>query len=204
MTRWKTHFTAVCCSELFWTCCRKQKQCSGSAMSLSETSGVPLLGFCDSLRVTHPHVVVIGLLCVDVAVAFWVPQGSGSVSGCGTNRCYGSRIKSVGKKKKQQQQWLHIRGSQRTHSIVDVQVISRLFHELLTANHFCDPHNKNSGDKWRKRRVNGSCGRQSSSHQQQGTQGKMTIQTIPICLRVLTFMYNFSEASGSDGPVCRL
>lgn len=49
-------------------------------MSLSVTSGVTLLGFCDSVRVTHtPRVVVIGLLCVDVAVAFRVPQGSGSL-----------------------------------------------------------------------------------------------------------------------------
>lgn len=84
------------------TCSGTQKQRIGSAMSLSVTSGVTLLGFCDSGRVTHtPRVVVIGLLCVDAAVAFRVPQGSGSVSGCGRNRCYGSRIKSERGGKKQ-------------------------------------------------------------------------------------------------------
>lgn len=71
------------------------------------------------------------------------------VSGCGTNRCYGSRIKSVREKKKQQQ-WLCRRGWERNNPIVDVQAISRLFHELLTRNLLCDPNNKNSGDKWRK------------------------------------------------------
>lgn len=78
-TSLKTSITTVCCSELFRTYCRTQKQCSSPAVSLSETSGTSLLGFCDSLRVTCPHVVVIGLLCVDVAGAFSVPQGSGSL-----------------------------------------------------------------------------------------------------------------------------
>lgn len=48
-------------------------------MSMSETSHLPLLGFSNSLRVTHPDVVVIGLLCVDVAGALGGPQGSGSL-----------------------------------------------------------------------------------------------------------------------------
>lgn len=43
-------------------------------MSLCETSSLPLLGYSNSLRVTRPDVVVIGLLCVD-----GVPQGSGSL-----------------------------------------------------------------------------------------------------------------------------
>lgn len=47
-------------------------------MSLSETSSVPLLGLSNSLRVTHPG-VVISLLCVDVARALGVPPGSGSL-----------------------------------------------------------------------------------------------------------------------------
>lgn len=43
-------------------------------MSLSEIPSLLLLGYSNSLRVTHPDVVVIGLLCVD-----GVPQGSGSL-----------------------------------------------------------------------------------------------------------------------------
>lgn len=105
MTRLKTRLVAVRWSEPWRTCSGTQKQRLSSATFLSVTSGVTLLGFRDSGRVTHtPRLVVIGLLCADVAVAFRVPQGSGSLSGCGRNRCYGSRIKSVrGKKTKQQQ-----------------------------------------------------------------------------------------------------
>ncbi len=47
-------------------------------MSLSESPSLPLPGYSNSLRVTHPD-VVIGLLCADVARTFWVPQGSGSL-----------------------------------------------------------------------------------------------------------------------------
>ena len=43
-------------------------------MSLSGIPSLLLLGYSNSLRVTHPDVVVIGLLCVD-----GVPQGSGSL-----------------------------------------------------------------------------------------------------------------------------
>ena len=44
-----------------------------------ETSSLPVLGCSHSLRVTHTDVVVIGLLCGDVARTFGVPQGSGSL-----------------------------------------------------------------------------------------------------------------------------
>lgn len=40
-------------------------------------------------------------------------------------------------------------GSQRAIPTVDVQAISRLFHELLTAKLFCVPHNKNKKTQMR-------------------------------------------------------
>lgn len=72
-------FAAVRRREPLLARCKRQKQSHSCAMSLSETCSLPLLGFSNSLRVTHPDVVVIGLLCADAAVTLGVPQGSGSV-----------------------------------------------------------------------------------------------------------------------------
>lgn len=105
-----------------------------------------------SLRVTHPDAVVIGLLCVDVARTFGVPQGSGSL--CLDVLLYKQVLWEQKRRCKiaQKQQWMHGMGSQKTIPTVDVQAISRLFHKLLTAKLFCVSHNKNNGDKWGKLR----------------------------------------------------
>ncbi len=66
-------------SEPLLTGFKRQKQLCSCAMSLCETSSLSLLGFSNSLRVTHPDVVVIGLLCADVARTLKVPQGSESL-----------------------------------------------------------------------------------------------------------------------------
>ena len=106
----------------------------------------PLLGYSNSLRVTRPDVVVIGLLCVD-----GVPQGSGSL--CLHVLLYKQVLweqRKVWKKNKRNNNGWMEQGSRRTIPTVDVQAISRLFHELLTAKLFCVRHNKNNGDKWGK------------------------------------------------------
>lgn len=79
MTVLVRHFPAVYSSEPLLTHCKRQKLILSCAMSLSETSSLSILGYSNSLRVTHPDVVIIGLLCVDVARTFGVPQGSGSL-----------------------------------------------------------------------------------------------------------------------------
>lgn len=117
----------------------------------------PVLGCSNSLRVIHPDVVVIGLLCEHVARTFasrlWI-----CVCMCYcTNRCCEDRKKNVLKKTttKQQQQWVNGMGSQRSIPTVDVQAISRLFHELLTAKLFCVSHNQNNGERCGKLRERG-------------------------------------------------
>lgn len=113
MTVLARDFTAVCSSETLLTYCERQKQffCS-RAMSLSETSSRPLLGYSNFLRVTHPDVVVIGLLCVDR-----VPQGSGF-----TNRCCGSRRRGV-KTTKKNNGW-----TERVHREPFPPLMYKLFH----------------------------------------------------------------------------
>lgn len=79
MTVLERHYTAVYSSEPLLTHCKTQQQFCSCAMSMSETSRLSVFGFSSPLRVTHPDVVVIGLLCVDVARALGGPQGSGSL-----------------------------------------------------------------------------------------------------------------------------
>lgn len=142
MTRLETPFTDGRRSELFRTCCKHKNNAAALQCPCLRLPAFPFFK-------GHPPSCccnwspVRGCWCSILSASrLWI-----SMSGCGTNRCYGSRIKSVRKKKKQQQQWLCRGGSRRTNPIVDVQAISRLFHELLTANLLCDPNNKNSSDK---------------------------------------------------------
>lgn len=118
-------------------------------MCSSETSIPPVWFYSsNSLRVTHPDAVVIGLLCVDVARTFGVPQGSGSL--CLHVLLYKQVLwEQKGRcETAQKQQWMRGMGSQKTILSVGVQAISRLFHKLLTPKLFWVTHNKNNGDKW--------------------------------------------------------
>ena len=63
MTVLARQFPAVHGSEPFLNRCKRQKQFYSCASSLSETSSLRVLGYSNSLRVIHPDVVVIGLLC---------------------------------------------------------------------------------------------------------------------------------------------